>query len=526
MKLIKKTRLVAASLLFIALLFGCREERNLDRYGKKPEIEGSPSQEGNPAEDREGTLLLSVNNVITPIVRSESEDPMVSINSLTFLFFSGTGDEDTLLERKHIEEISSGSQVIPLKLPIRKYSLVVVANANSKFLSTWNEGCLWSTFNEAQKGAKKDLLNLNTETTPSKLLGIMQTNEQGPVPVGIESFVSEKVPAPTPIQVKLTSTVARFMVYGKPTLEKSLKISSAVPSHFFVSGRSCMFHYLRRLSNLTDESNTPEARGDNSPYGQRYAQSPGYTEISSCEKEKFIDLANTYRKHFLGAFTDEIIKKLATIPLQKEDIDLFSSELYTVETTIDEAHQKYTLFLPRLVLLLPVYPASLDESEPFDPKGGWASFRGYYTRGSELFRYLEALKRGEQSVKIPDGFPESFNVFAKSKLLNNNEIWDSQNSQKLIKQSFEIEGLKYYKNSLNYYSFPIRHKRDIPNTKYGAYGIVRNFSYTFRIQKINRLGDPVLRNFSQDVGIYQDPKEISISIGSVNPVEISADISL
>lgn len=493
--------------LFFLMLCGCKQTDWMKTYGrsnKKKEV---------------GTLLISVRPQSSIELRAgEAADPMKTIKRLSFFFFSGTGPEDKLLYSEHISG-EDFSAPITLRLPVDNYSLVVVANAPHFIIEKCSSpGTLWSGFADAQavSGGRKNWCILSKDGE-NQTEAIMMSNDQGPIKIEKGQFEQGNL---SQINVPLASCLSRILVYGQPQISASFTLVPERRGFYCISGRSRGLYIMRQMAPLALPEMVMETANDHSNPADRYAYSPGYQEVEQSQKENFISLAEKHRYYISGALTS--VSNLVSLPESKSQANLRSVYVYDQETTIDVEHQKYNLFIPRLIVAFRLFPSVLSQRDPaFDPRQGWASFEGCYTTGAELLRYLKALKAGDANPLLPKGFPESFAAVARKHLLAA-PIW-RENGQELM--AFNINGVSFYEQCYNYYILPMRHKPSGKSSEYATYGLVRNFSYNIEVKRIDHLGLASVPDFSKDVSEYKEPVGISFGVSIVNPTEVDQEVS-
>ena len=466
-------------------------------------------------------LRLSTPGAVT--LRAGAQDPVNTIRTAVVLLFTGTGAADTLAYAEHFS-VTDPAQPLLLSAVPADYSLVVIANPTTKILTFCNVGAKWSDFNAPHKLSRNDMLSTQTAEDGAQTLLISLSNEQGPIPVKANQFTagaSERASAA--VTVRLTSQFARLIVWGTPTLGYNVSKEASETGSYVITNYSEYAYLLRHLGLLKD--GTAEALGDGSDPAERYAVSPYTEELEQATDETALATwlsgnRNTYTSP-TPADNPGSLLHTNKIPGTLDGVNLNNVNIYAKETAIPQSRQQQQGLITRLVVLYQLYPTSLKAANPtFTAADGWASYHGYYTTGTALTAYLSAVKAG-RTATVPAGFPADFASVA-GELARTASIW---NGNTLV--SFDLQGVKYYRNSYNYFMIPCVHFADVAANAYGHFGVIRNCDYRTQIKAINHFGTPTL-NLSALTGsaLYREAQSASSALEVVSPTPFDQEVTL
>lgn len=167
------------------------------------------------------------------------------------------------------------------------------------------------------------------------------------------------------------------------------------------------------------------------------------------------------------------------------DYQLNESE-YCLENTMDLNDQKEKNVITRALIRCAYKPANVENVGD-----------GFYVFNGTAYSFREMKDFADKAEKTPAGpsRPAFCDAILAAKgsgytFLTGEPVKGSQ----VVTEPFEVEGITYYHNGINYYAIKILHlgtdeKTEVPSIE-GYYGVVRNTQYTIHIEKINGPGSP------------------------------------
>ena len=237
---------------------------------------------GYPLPQPKGSVLhLAVATPRSIVLRGlESEDPMLRIASLRFVFYSA--DKSVVSQVRELA-VSSSTDLsdLALALPEGDYKLVVIANPTAKLIAKTAVGSPLAQL------TGYDRFYLDGLATQGSQLTVSLLNEQGPISVSASDFASS-----TPkIRVLLEASLTRVLVYGEPRLAGGAKRGEA-PAGYVVSPQAVYTAPLRPLGLLRTGGN--EVAGDGSLAEDRYSSSRMCEAWKDAAPKKLTELLTYY----------------------------------------------------------------------------------------------------------------------------------------------------------------------------------------------------------------------------------------
>ncbi|GAD06442.1 fimbria major subunit [Porphyromonas crevioricanis] len=421
----------------------------------------------------ESYLHLEIGSNLSPL-RSDPEDPMQKILSLSIAFFDANTGKLEFLKELSPAELPS----VTVAIPKGRYKVVAIANPVPKYEAMLTLGSPLSALtSEPMSGVTVDKLAYTDKKDISRLLAIPMLNDQGPVEVLPEQFVQTREgTGEQTVNIRLEPVLARVVVYGKPQIEGgSIKEDgSEYRSCYMISGLYKKI-YPMRMPDKLDGGETKEEAGDQSDPQRRYARCPGFDD-GSMEGAPLSD-------SFGFIPTESMAKGLYAPDVQPDLSKRFDLSLlaYSRESTM-KPDAYFRGGTPFALIRYHYLPASLS----FTPGGdySWVGFGSRCMLLSEFKSYVEKVEKGK-SIPVP-GLAEAIRKVRASREFD-------------YTCAFEQEGIRYYHKAANYYLVYIRHFGDeqAPGKRsYGRYGIVRNNEYRIKVNKISGPGMAVVPNLA------------------------------
>ncbi len=475
-----------------------------DKYWQDPRQEGS-------------TELLTVGIPFSrQALRTPQVDPAIQVNSVLFVFLDGDTPSSAIvkvIESSNPDEISAGK--FHLRLKKDKYFLLAVANPNEKMKNLLVPG---TTLEELSTPYYKPFFYTRTlkegTNRVKSIFPIAMLNAQGLVAVKEDHF--GEAPS-SPLSVELELAFARIIVTGYPTFGPSMK--DLLGKYAIYTVKNTLKEYLMRHMAILS-SGQEEQQGDGSTARERYAYSPLYKEIEAATTPESLRpflTSNIFdQKSTLLPFEENWLSKDADINAKRN-----YPGAYRLEHTISSKNL-ITALTPHLVLVYKLCPKSLSPAEG----EGWISYQKHYFMLESDFRnVLLAQKNGTAiNVVAAQKFPSSFFV-ASQKLLAK----AGNDPAKVLNKAFTEEDIRFYKNSYNFFFFPIRHFDDTQapqRDSYGRYGIVRGNEYQFKAPlKINEFGATGEQEITNDLTPLKEYKTLE-GVIRINPLHARTEQEL
>lgn len=441
-----------------------------------------------PQPQPKGSVLhLAVATPRSIVLRGlESEDPMLRIASLRFVFYSA--DKSVVSQVRELA-VSSSTDLsdLALALPEGDYKLVVIANPTAKLIAKTAVGSPLTQL------TGYDRFYLDGLATQGSQLTVSLLNEQGPISVSASDFASS-----TPrIRVQLEASLARVLVYGEPRLAGGAKRGEA-PAGYVVSPQAVYTAPLRPLGLL--RTGGSEVAGDGSLAEDRYPSSRMYEAWKDAAPKKLTELLTYYSQDRLTTREGgEEVYQAGLLPNEQALLNgaVSNIHVYARETTIPPTAYLVGA-LPSLVIRFPYIPSGLT----LQAGEGWVSFRGAYYTESQLKEWIAS---GQFVDPALDEAVKQAGITADS-----------------FKAPFAKGDLRFYYRGYNYYVVPIRHFEDAKapeKTSVGRYGLVRGAEYRIHLTQILRPGTPLPPDLTTALAPIAEEKDLH-AVVSVRPIVV------
>lgn len=478
---------VAAFGLFTLFVSGCHKD---------------PFGGDNPNLKAEEDLLIVNIPSFQNYIREGAEDPALQVSEVYFLFFDGNQPSsklEKLFVSQKSNEIDQGN--FSLRLVKDNYYLLVVTSPTQSLKDNFMIGKTLQDIDTCYHRVSLYHRVLHEGSQSSKsYFPIVMTNTQGLVPVTEANFGSSPK---EPLSVDVELSQARMLINNYPTFASHIK-DLAGKYTLTTRGYLTKVFLTRRMALLSN--GLQEVQGDGSDIADRYAYSFGYKEVENAQSTEEIQSFMEKNRPWNQMELPELRFWLSKDATPEEKMTYPAS--YRPEHTVPNTKLLRTL-TPHLVLVYRLCPSSISPAE----NEGWISYqKSFYLLESDFRKVLEAQKKGS-SVNVPatNGFPASF--FEETKALlqaNGNDV------NKVLEYAFTKQDLRFYKNSYNYYMFPVRHFDDkqAPDIhSYGRYGVVRGNEYSFDITgMIKDFGETSDKEFYQDYSELQEEEPIQFTL--------------
>ncbi|WP_329903334.1 FimB/Mfa2 family fimbrial subunit [Porphyromonas pogonae] len=405
---------------------------DVDRYNTHPGSNSSPKTQK--------VITLKIHKPgIT--LRGMQADPMTLVKEYTLYFYDQSGN---FCYQKSFKA-TSGKNIYDIDLDLKngKYKLLVVGNS-SEHVKAHALSHIDSLSIDYPCSIYKTISFEDNNTKKSKVASML--NKDGLIDITIDSEKSN-----IPVEVSLEPNICRVIVTGNPLVENGT--IETHPFWFAINSMAKGSRLIKGKQMISKEASQVI-----------YPETSLYTGSLSADKSALMEKISCY-----SGDNDKVlwlVVKEAQDPLIYNEIGV-----YVKETTIDKSAYLKGL-CPHVIIRVKYLPNSLNF---VSQEKSWVCFNDqYYTLAD--FRSVMSNK-SNQSIALQRA------------------IEKLSESNKLFTKSFDVGGIQYYHQGINYYIVYIEHYRN-DDTGNVILGTVRNHEYQIQIERITKRGLPEFPNFS------------------------------
>ena len=316
------------------------------------------------------------------------------------------------------------------------------------------------TLDDLWAAVSTDISKTHTNGGPAEDRNFIMTNHQGLVEVDLDDLYETAEKAnENPVSVSVSRMVAKVTVQQG----EDYKVTGGtfIGFEWDLDFTNKQTFWMRKMTHYAGTA-TAEVPGDaRSKRNQHYAEDPNFAKISDTD----------YADHFFSYKGGGDITPALSAPKD------WNESTYTLENTMNTASQSNREQRTTVLIRGNYIPQGMSAGDSYFVYSGWV------IPVDEMMEYYGGVE------EIPSIFPGLGAAIVAAM----DEGIDFQD----LDTSFEIRGLKYFHEGINYYTVPIQHY-GTDETLLGYYGVVRNFHYSVIVDEVYGPGSPTIE--PEDLG--------------------------